>query len=188
MYGFRMRRRKTKEVLERSKNDVSISLFLVANTNFSPYRDIYIYIWRNVPREFKENIETRIRGRASKALSFLFPRRFGVTRDFSIRKPVHWIFQRHPWKSLEIEDLLFWIWFEELFSLAGFYYFISIVLRHCDSNEITDSFCSSFLIRMSLIFLAFLKIFLFVISFFDDFLATNPFYFFFLFSFYAFVK
>lgn len=54
MYGFRMRRRKTKEVLERSKNDVSISLFLVANTNFSPYRDIYIYMKKRPTRIQRE--------------------------------------------------------------------------------------------------------------------------------------
>lgn len=166
MYGFRMRRRKTKEDLERSKNDVRISLFLVANTNFSPYRDIYIYIYEATSHENSKRISKRefVDG-PRKALSFLFPRRFGITRDFSIRKPVHWIFQRHPWKSLEIEDLLlFWIWFEQLFSLAGFYYFISIVLWHCDSNEIADSFCSSSLIRISLIFLAFWK-YIFLISF-----------------------
>lgn len=105
----------------------------MANTNFSSYRDIYmcVYMWGNVPREFKENIETRIRWTGlEKALSFLFPRRFGITRDFSIRKPLD--FSKTP---MEIEHLLpFWIWFPAtIFPLLGFYYFISIVLCHCDS-------------------------------------------------------
>lgn len=112
----------------------------MANTNFSSYRDVYmcVYMWGNVPREFKENIETRIRWTGlEKALSFLFPRRFGITRDFSIRKPLD--FSKTP---MEIEHLLpFWIWFPAtIFPLLGFYYFISIVLCHCDSNHRFFSF------------------------------------------------
>lgn len=133
----------------------------MANTNFSSYRDIYmcVYMWGNVPREFKENIETRIRWTGlEKALSFLFPRRFGITRDFSIRKPLD--FSKTP---MEIEHLLpFWIWFPAtIFPLLGFYYFISIVLCHCDSNHRFFSFLPVDSNGFSCI----LEIFLFVISF-----------------------
>lgn len=120
-----------------------------------------VYMWGNVPREFKENIETRIRWTGlEKALSFLFPRRFGITRDFSIRKPLD--FSKTP---MEIEHLLpFWIWFPAtIFPLLGFYYFISIVLCHCDSNHRFFSFLP--VDSNAFGFSCILEIFLFVISF-----------------------
>lgn len=153
----------------------------MANTNFSPYR--YIHVKQRPTRIQREY---RIRGRASKkALSFLFPRRFvGNARFLRYVNPSIGFFKdalRNLWKISSFFDPIP----DTIFLFAGFLlFYIYRFMLHCDSNEITDSFCSSSLIRTRLIFLLhFGNIFFpdFFLSFLANrFLATNFSFFFIL--------